>query len=134
MPFCNKCGNEEKPTDIFCSKCGAKFSSKIGDDPTNLSERDRRTLNNLKKGRRVRRYLCFDCGYSGRATLVKRKINWITTIPSLILSFALSLIWVGATSLLVFLAGLVVLMTISYTFRCPRCEGESVRKGTRAFL
>ena len=134
MQFCSKCGSKERPNDTFCSKCGTRFSTKGITDPTDLPEQDRRTLNNLKNGRRVRRYLCFDCGYSGRAILVKRNFNWIATVPAFVLSFALSLVWVNATSLLVLLASLVFAMTISFTFRCPRCEGESVRKGMRAFV
>lgn len=133
MPFCNKCGNEEKPNDVFCSKCGVKFSSEIGDDPTQLSERGRRTLNNLKKGRRTRRYLCLECGYAGPAILVRKKLNWIAIGGAFILSVGLALVSAVSGGALAILCALTLILTTSYTLRCPRCEKESTRKGLNAY-
>ena len=133
MAFCSKCGNEERQDDVFCSKCGAKFSSKIGDDPTSLSERDRRTLHNLKKGRRVRRYLCLECGYAGPATLVRKKLNWIAISTAFVLSLGLALVSAVSGGALAIVCALTLILTTSYTLRCPRCEKESTRKGLNAY-
>ncbi len=133
MNFCAKCGNEGKRNDAFCVQCGAKLGPKTFADPTKLPELDRRTLDNLKIGKRVRRFLCLECGYSGPATLVRKKYNWIAIGATFALSMVIVLVSGVSGSGLAFLCVIVLVMTTSYTIRCPRCENESFRKGFNAY-
>ena len=127
--FCTQCGTEEKLNDIFCSQCGSKSTGSENIDPTALPEIERKTLNNLKSGKIIKRFHCLECGYSGPANIMSNHFKWL---PSIIALFVAAVLAVIAPSTSLF--GAIICVSIFFgnmttIIRCPRCENEATKRG-----
>jgi predicted RNA-binding Zn-ribbon protein involved in translation (DUF1610 family) len=127
--FCTNCGSGLASEDTFCSQCGVKISNQKKIDPTNLPEVEKRTLNNLKNGKTVKKFLCLECGYSGPAILVSRSYKWFLVGGIFFLSMVLVVIAPGTSTAGAIAIVWALLGTMTTIILCPRCENESKRTG-----
>ena len=129
MSYCIQCGDELGSKDSFCSKCGLKIDAQKKLDPTNLPEIEKKTLNNLKNGKTVKKFLCLECGYSGLAILVSRRYKWILVGGIFFLSLCLAVVAPSTSTAGAIAIVLTMVGTMTTTILCPRCENESKRTG-----